>query len=256
MLVAAALALLLSTPPAPATPVPGSPTSTPPPSTTSVTAPSATSAGTGGGLVPSIALPAGFGKNARPASFGVTLTVVVPGVPVPPPRPAAPPSTLEQGRRLYQQRCTLCHGDAGAADGVGARRVTPEPQHLDAVIWQDNVSDEEITKAILEGGAAVSRSPMMPANRDLKNKPEVVKSLVAYVRSLRAPFGSVMGSLTLADTSSRARYAAARKDGTATLVFPDVPRGKTRLMVLVDGDGKIGCTLELDVQQDTTVTCR
>jgi mono/diheme cytochrome c family protein len=207
-------------------------------------------------MAPAITLPAGFGKAARPVTFGATLTVVVPAVPAPPPRPAASPAMLAQGRRIYEQRCTLCHGDSGAADGVGARRVTPEPQHLDAVIWQASVSDDEIAKAILEGGAAVSRSPMMPANRDLKNKPDVVKALVAYVRSLRAPYGSVMGSLMLGDQSSRARFAAAGKDGSATLTFADVPRGKAQLMVLVDGDGKVGCTLDLDVQNDATVHCR
>ena len=207
-------------------------------------------------VAPAFALPQGFGKGAGPAKFGATLTVLVPGVPVPPARPPANPALLEQGRRLYQQRCTLCHGDGGAADGVGARRITPEPQHLDAVIWQASVSDEEITAAILEGGAAVSRSPMMPANRDLKGRPDAVKGLVAYVRSLRAPYGSVLGTLTLADKTSRAAHAAADKNGAATLVFSDVPRGKVQLMVLVDGDGKVGCTLDLDVDKDTTVTCK
>jgi mono/diheme cytochrome c family protein len=264
MFAAVALAsLLTSQSPAPAPAAGAAPvapknatTAMPPPTTTATkpTAPSKPSIAPS--IAPSFSLPAGFGKSAKPATFGSTLTVVVPGVPVPPPRPAVPASALEQGRRVYQQRCTLCHGDTGAADGVGARRVNPEPQHLDAVIWQASVSDEEITSAILDGGAAVSRSPMMPANRDLKNKPDVVKSLVAYVRSLRAPWGSVLGSVTLADKSSRAVHAAADKAGNATLVFTDVPRGKLQLTVMVDGDGKVGCTLDLDVAKDTTVTCK
>jgi mono/diheme cytochrome c family protein len=246
MLSAVVFASLLSIQPPAPKPVP-----VPAPTTTTTT--KATTKPT---LGPSFSLPAGFGKGAKPATFGATLTVLVPGVPLPPARPAIAAAALEQGRRLYQQRCTLCHGDTGAADGVGARRVSPEPQHLDAVIWQASVSDEEITAAILEGGAAVSRSPMMPANRDLKGKTEAVKSLVAYVRSLRAPYGSVLGSLMLADNSSRAAHAAADKTGAATLVFADVPRGKVQLTVMVDGDGKVGCTLDLDVDKDTTVTCR
>jgi mono/diheme cytochrome c family protein len=205
--------------------------------------------------VPTIQLPAGFGLSTEATNFGSTLTVVVSGVPLPPPRPPAEPAALEQGRRLYQQRCAMCHGDKGAADGIGARRITPEPQHLDAVIWQASVTDEEITKAILEGGAAVSRSPMMPANRDLVQKPELVQNLVAYVRSLRAPYGSVLGSLLLGDQTSRAVFAPARKDGTATLVFADVPAGSLQVMVLVDGDGMVGCTLDLTVTKDTTVAC-
>jgi mono/diheme cytochrome c family protein len=200
-----------------------------------------------------VSLPPSFGTT--PVTFTSMVTVQVPRVPVPPARPAATTASLAQGRRLYQQRCAACHGDTGAADGVGARRIQPEPQHLDAVIWQANVSDDEIKKAILLGGAAVSRSPMMPANPDLKDKPAVVQSLVAYVRSLRAPFGSVVGSLSLADKTSRAAHAAADKAGNATLVFADVPRGKALITVMVDGDGTVGCTLDVDVQQDTTLTC-
>jgi mono/diheme cytochrome c family protein len=266
MLVAVAFASLLcsqaptarpAAPPLPpaAPPRTTAPTTTAPTTTAPTTTAPTTTAPTTTAAVPAVTLPRGFGNGGKPATFGATLTVVVPGVPAPTPRTPANPALLEQGRRLYQQRCTLCHGETGAADGVGARRITPEPQHLDAVIWQASVSDEEITTAILEGGAAVSRSPMMPANRDLKDKPDAVRGLVAYVRSLRAPHGSVLGSLVLADKTSRAAHAAADKSGTATLVFADVPRGKLQLVVLIDGDGKVGCTLDLDVDKDTTVTC-
>jgi mono/diheme cytochrome c family protein len=226
---------------------PKSPTRPAAPTTPPTTTPTTT-------WTPPITWPALPGP-AAPVTATSTLTVVVPAVPVPPPRPVAPAKVLAQGRKLYQQRCSVCHGDTGAADGVGARRLVPEPQHLDAVIWQANVTDDEIAKAILLGGAAVSRSPMMPANPDLKTKPAVVQSLVAYVRQLRAPFGSALGSLALADKSSRAAHGAATRDGTATLVFRDVPRGKAQLTVMVDGDGTVRCTLDVDVQQDTTLSC-
>jgi hypothetical protein len=44
------------------------------------------------------------------------------------------------------------------------------------------VTDDEITKAITYGGAAIGKSPMMPANPDLDAKPEVVAALVHIVR--------------------------------------------------------------------------
>jgi cytochrome c551/c552 len=45
------------------------------------------------------------------------------------------------------------------------------------------VTDEQIGKAILEGGAGVGKSPLMPPNPALRDKPQVVKALVARVRS-------------------------------------------------------------------------
>jgi len=153
---------------------------------------------------------------------------------------------------------------------VGARRITPEPQHLNDVIWQGAVTDAEIEKAIIEGGAAVSRSPMMPANPDLKAKKPLVTSLVAYVRSLRAPFGSVTATATPAiaaiaapaSPAGPAKPAApvvvradADKAGQATVVFPNLPRGKTTIAVMVDEDGTVGCTLAVDVVADVTLRC-
>lgn len=224
------------------------PKAAPPPKTPAATSPT----------IPSFTLPKGLTKGLTPksVSFGSTLTVVVTNVPKPP-AAKKPPSAKElmAGEKLYKQRCVLCHGDAGAADGVGARRIEPEPQHLNDVIWQANVTDDEIAKAILEGGAAVSRSPMMPANPDLKTKAPELKSLVSYVRGLRAPFGSALASVALADKTSIAVHGVADDKGTATLVLPDLPKGPAVITVLVDGDGTVGCTLNVDVQADQTLTC-
>lgn len=216
-----------------------------------------------------LTLPKGLGT--APPTFGATVTVQVGGVKAPKKRPPTPPAQLQAGKKLYAQRCALCHGDAGAADGVGARRITPEPQHLNDVIWQGAVSDAEIEKAILLGGAAVSRSPMMPANPDLKTKKPLVTSLVAYVRSLRAPFGSVTATATpttpaiaaVSPAGSPAKPAPtpvvvradADKSGLATVVFPNLPRGKTTIAVMVDENGTVGCTIDVDVVSDVTLRC-
>jgi mono/diheme cytochrome c family protein len=206
--------------------------------------------------VPTLTLPPSFGSTPPP-SFGAAVTVVVDGVVPPPPRPVPSAKDLAEGKRLYAQRCALCHGDAGAGDGVGARRIRPEPQHLNDVIWQGAISDDEIQKAILDGGAAVSRSPMMPANPDLKKKPAIVKSLVAYVRSLRAPYGSVTASAVVEGTAEPVVVRAdADATGKATVVFPNLPRGKkVAVSVMVDEDGKVGCTLSLTVTKDTSLPC-
>ena len=45
------------------------------------------------------------------------------------------------------------------------------------------MTDKEIETAIVYGGAAVGRSPMMVANPDLGSKPEVVAALREMVRN-------------------------------------------------------------------------
>ena len=47
---------------------------------------------------------------------------------------------------------------------------------------QASVSDEQIRKTIKLGGAAVGKSPVMPASPDLDEKPEVVEGLLKIVR--------------------------------------------------------------------------
>lgn len=49
--------------------------------------------------------------------------------------------------------------------------------------WQKSVTDEQLAKVIVEGGASVGKSALMPANPDLAGQPEVVQALVKKVRS-------------------------------------------------------------------------
>ena len=93
-----------------------------------------------------------------------------------------------EAEQIFQQRCVLCHGTEGKGDGVGAASLNPKPRAYADAAWQKSVTDDYLAKVILEGGAAVGKSPLMVANPDLKDKPEVLKGLVAKVRSF-APKG-------------------------------------------------------------------
>ena len=44
------------------------------------------------------------------------------------------------------------------------------------------MTDEDIKKTITYGGAAVGKSPIMPASPDLDSKPLVVEGLVKIIR--------------------------------------------------------------------------
>ncbi len=85
---------------------------------------------------------------------------------------------------LVQTRCVPCHGTGGKGDGPGAAALNPKPRNYTDPKWQESVTDEQIKKTILYGGAAVGKSPNMPANPDLEGKPEL-DGLVQVVREFK-----------------------------------------------------------------------
>jgi mono/diheme cytochrome c family protein len=124
-----------------------------------------------------------------------------PATPTPPPPPETPtppagdptataPAAADpkaEAEQVFAQRCSVCHGATGKGDGPGAAALNPKPRDYSDAEWQKSVDDAYLAKVIVEGGAAVGKSPTMIANADLKDKPEVVKELVAKVRSFGAP---------------------------------------------------------------------
>ncbi len=98
----------------------------------------------------------------------------------------APAATGEkEARALFDSLCFTCHGSSGHGDGPGAAALDPKPRSFADVAWQDSVNDEQITKTIVFGGAAVGKSPMMPAQPQLKGQTETLAALVKIVRGFR-----------------------------------------------------------------------
>jgi len=89
----------------------------------------------------------------------------------------------QQAQQIFSTRCAVCHGAEGRGDGPGGAALDPKPRDYHDAAWQDSVSDDEIEKAIVYGGAAVGRSPMMVGNPDLASKPEVVAALREIIRN-------------------------------------------------------------------------
>ena len=96
--------------------------------------------------------------------------------------PAAAANIPDESRKIYKERCAVCHGANGTGDGPGAASLKTKPRNYTDKAWQDSVTDEILTKAIIGGGLAVGRSAVMPANPDLKNKKEIVDGLVNIIR--------------------------------------------------------------------------
>jgi mono/diheme cytochrome c family protein len=101
------------------------------------------------------------------------------------PAEAAVVSSGVEAKRLYTGRCAVCHGEKGTGDGPGAAALDPKPRNYTDAAWQSSVTDEQLSKVIVQGGAAVGKSPIMPASPDLEAKPEVVQELVKIVRSFK-----------------------------------------------------------------------
>lgn len=97
---------------------------------------------------------------------------------------AAPASPETEAREIFSTRCVPCHGAQGHGDGVAAAALNPHPRNFGDTAWQASITDANIERTIREGGAAMGKSPLMPANPDLSSRPEVVAALRAHVRSL------------------------------------------------------------------------
>lgn len=96
---------------------------------------------------------------------------------------AVAPEVMKEAQDLFGTRCMPCHGPTGAGDGPASAGLTPKPRNFHDKEWQASVTDDHIEKIIQYGGAAVAKSPAMPPNPDLMDKP-VVKGLRAHIRNL------------------------------------------------------------------------
>lgn len=97
--------------------------------------------------------------------------------------PAEAGPAMAEAKALFAQRCVMCHGVSGHGDGAAAASLTPKPRNYSDAAWQKATDDEHIRMVIIGGGPAVGKSMMMPANPDLKDKPQVVEGLIKIVRA-------------------------------------------------------------------------
>jgi len=91
----------------------------------------------------------------------------------------------EAGGKLYQARCSPCHGPDGKAATPTAQALNPKPRdHTDGA-YMNQLSNEHIAKVIKNGGPAVGKSPIMPAQTDLND--QQIEDVIAFVRTLAVP---------------------------------------------------------------------
>jgi mono/diheme cytochrome c family protein len=88
-----------------------------------------------------------------------------------------------QAKDIFATRCTPCHGAEGRGDGAASASLNPRPRNFHDAAWLASINDDHLTKIIQYGGAAVGKSPTMPANPDLKDA-AVIQALAAHVRTM------------------------------------------------------------------------
>jgi cytochrome c oxidase cbb3-type subunit III len=89
----------------------------------------------------------------------------------------------EQGKKLYGQFCSTCHGQSGKGDGPGAAALNPKPRDHTDKEYMAKMSDEEMMKVIKNGGVSIGKSPLMPPwGASLKD--DQIQDVIAYIRTL------------------------------------------------------------------------
>ncbi|KAF0191231.1 MAG: cytochrome C class I [Gammaproteobacteria bacterium] len=96
---------------------------------------------------------------------------------------AAAASATEKPEDNYRTYCVQCHGLQGDGKGINVRDMSVQPRdHTDAKEMAAR-SDEDLFKAIKEGGVAINKSMLMPGWADVLSDEEI-RGLVAYLREL------------------------------------------------------------------------
>lgn len=89
---------------------------------------------------------------------------------------------VSEAENVFIAQCARCHGFDGTGKGEAASILDVKPRDYTDPKWQASVSDEDLKKIIVDGGAGVGKSQMMPPNPSLKNKPQVLDDLVKIIR--------------------------------------------------------------------------
>lgn len=96
---------------------------------------------------------------------------------------ASAATNAEHGKVLYHTYCTQCHGVQGHGNGVNAARLSVQPRNHTDHSEMVARTDDELVKAIKDGGQAVNKSILMP-NWDGNLSDNDIHDIVAYLRQL------------------------------------------------------------------------
>ena len=115
-------------------------------------------------------------------------------IPVPP-RPAATPALIAQGKQDYANLCAVCHGETGAGDGVltklrtdAAGHVIP-PRNLRTQVLKGGSSPTQLYYRVAAGMPRAKNEWLMPHYANLG--PERIWAMIAYLEHDILPPGQM-----------------------------------------------------------------
>ena len=112
-------------------------------------------------------------RHLAPLAFVLSLAPLVAGA----------ASAFPEAERNYDTYCVQCHGVHRNGRGVNAAHMSVQPRdHTDSKAMND-VPNDEMFKAIKEGGLAVNKSILMPVWGKVLRDDEI-HQLVDYLREI------------------------------------------------------------------------
>lgn len=90
------------------------------------------------------------------------------------------PDAIADGRQLYRDRCSSCHGSNGMGDGDVGRALSPSPAVLAYMITRPISVDPYLLWSISDGGKQFESD--MPSFKDKLTREEIWK-IIAYMRA-------------------------------------------------------------------------
>ena len=91
-----------------------------------------------------------------------------------------------EGKKLYTNFCSACHGDTGKGDGPSGSALPARPaDHTNGAVM-NQLNDKFLVDMITKGGSAVGKSSFMPAWGSSFNDKQI-RDMVAYIRGLAVP---------------------------------------------------------------------
>jgi mono/diheme cytochrome c family protein len=89
---------------------------------------------------------------------------------------------IADGKQIFMQTCTPCHGQEGKGDGPASASLDPKPRNLADPAYMKSLDERYMFELISRGGLAMGKSPLMPAQPSLALRD--ISNVIAYVKTL------------------------------------------------------------------------
>ena len=90
------------------------------------------------------------------------------------------------GQHVFYQYCVWCHADSSPSGPSNRMNLNPMPDLMNDGAKLNGLSDEYLRNIITLGGAAMGKSPMMPAWGKTLSKEEI-RGVILFTRAIAQP---------------------------------------------------------------------